>query len=182
MVAPAAKTEDRGGLLRLKLRTDLIVQPQVYEGQIHYVVKDPVGMRYFRFREEVYFIIQRLDGTRRLKDLKEEYEQEFPPQQVTIEELAKFVAQLSEAGLVHVDRPGQGKILYKRHRKNKLKRRLMQFTNILYIKLPGIDPERLLTRMLPYFRWAFHPITVAATVFLWIMALLWLAAHYDTFL
>src|SRR5438093_13335689 len=89
--------------LRVRVRPDLVVRRQVYEGRTHYVVKDPVGLRYFRFKEEEYFLLRNLDGKRRLEDLKEDYEREFPPQKIEIEELARFASQLSQAGIASVD-------------------------------------------------------------------------------
>ena len=57
--------------MRVKVRNDLIVTRQKYEGLTHFVVKDPVGMRYFRFKEEEYYLVQRFDGVRTLEEIKE---------------------------------------------------------------------------------------------------------------
>jgi putative peptide zinc metalloprotease protein len=168
--------------LRVRVRPDLVIQKQLYEGQTHYVVKDPVGMRYFRFRIEEHFLLQRFDGKRRLSDIKDDYEAEFRPQKITIEELARFAAQLTQAGLTIVDSPGQGQLLFERYRKYTFRRRLAAWSNVLYIKIPVFDPDRLLERMLPYFRWIYSPYCVVATLLFWAAAGIWVAAHYDTFL
>jgi putative peptide zinc metalloprotease protein len=158
-----------------------VVRRQVYEGRTHYVVKDPVGLRYFRFKEEEYFLLRNFDGKKRLEELKDDYEREFRPQQITIEELARFASQLTQAGIASVDASGQGQVLYDRFRKSRLRQRLAAWTNVLYIKIPIFDPDKLLTRMLPLLRWIFHPVTVWATVLLWGVAFLWVMSHYDEF-
>ena len=71
--------------LRVRVRPDLVIQPQLYEGRTHYVVKDPVGLRYFRFKEEEYFLLKCLDGKRRLEEVREDYESHFRPHKITIE-------------------------------------------------------------------------------------------------
>lgn len=165
--------------LRVRVRPDLVIQAQLYEGRTHYVVKDPVGLRYFRFREEEFFLLKCLDGKRRLEEVKDDYEAHFKPNKITVEELARFTSQLTQAGIASVDSSRQGQILYERFRKQRFRQRLAAWTNILYIKIPVFDPDKLLEWMLPYFRWIYHPVTVAATLTLWTVALLWVIAHYD---
>ncbi len=166
---------------RIRVRPDLVIQTQTYEGQTHYVVKDPVGMRYYRFRPHEFFLLEHLDGKTSIEQLKELYEIHYPDHKIDVEDIARFLGQLVEAGLVTVDAPGQGRVLHKRFKKIRFKKRLATWTNILYIKIPLIDPERLLTRMLPYFRWIYLRPVVLATVALWFAAAFWVLGHYDEF-
>ena len=150
--APAGQAAEH---LQVRLRPDLIVQPQFYEGMTHYVIKDPLALKYFRFKQEEYFLLQQLDGTHNLQDVKRAFERKYRPQTITIEDLMRFVAQLHEASLIQVDTSEQAKVLIKRRRKNFWKKFGQFFANILYVKIPLIDPERLLNGMYPYFRWIF---------------------------
>src|SRR5213593_3859779 len=118
--------------LRVRVRPDLVIRPQPYEGRTHYVVKDPVGLRYFRFKEEEYFLLKNLDGKHSLEEVREDYEREFRPQKIEIEELARFASQLTQAGIATVDTPRQGQVLYERFRKTRFKQRLAAWSNILY--------------------------------------------------
>ncbi len=166
--------------LRVRVRPDLVVRPQLYEGRTHYVVKDPVGLKYFRFKEEEYFLVKSLDGKRGLEEVREDYERHFRPLKITIEELARFASQLTQAGIASVDSPRQGQVLYERFKKMRFRQRLAAWTNVLYIKIPVFDPDKLLGWMLPYFRWIFQPVVVFFTLLLWAVAALWVMAHYDT--
>jgi putative peptide zinc metalloprotease protein len=143
--------------LRVKLRPDLIVQPQFYEGMTHYVVKDPIALKYFRFKVEEYFLLQQFDGKNNLQDVKRAFERKYRPQTISIEDLTRFTAQLHEAGIAQIDSPDQAKVLIRRRKKNRWKKVWQFLANILYIKIPIIDPERLLTGMYPYFRWLYTP-------------------------
>jgi phytoene dehydrogenase-like protein len=55
-----------------------------------------------------------LDGTRSLDEVKDEFEAEFPPQKITLEELQQFLGQLHRSGLIVANVPGQGRELRKR--------------------------------------------------------------------
>ncbi|HEV3166937.1 MAG TPA: peptidase M50, partial [Isosphaeraceae bacterium] len=85
--------------LKVKLRPDLIVQPQFYEGMTHYVVKDPIALKYFRFKIEEYFLLQQFDGKQTLSDVKKVFERKYRPQTISIEDLTRFASQLHEAGI-----------------------------------------------------------------------------------
>ena len=139
----------------VKLRPDLVVQPQFYEGMTHYVVKDPLALKYFRFKIEEYFLLQQFDGKQTLQEVKKAFERKYRPQTISIEDLTRFVAQLHEAGIIQIDSAEQAKVLIRRRKKNRWRKVWSFLANILFIKIPIIDPERLLTRMYPYFRWIF---------------------------
>jgi putative peptide zinc metalloprotease protein len=167
--------------LRVKLRPDLIIQPQFYEGMTHYVIKDPIALKYFRFKIEEYFLLQQLDGIQTLQDVKKAFERKYRPQTISMEDLTRFVAQLHEAGLAQIDSPEQAKVLIRRRRKNTWKKVWQFLANILYIKIPIIDPEKLLTWMYPYFRWIFTPYFVAASVGAMLAALTLVFSQWATF-
>ena len=61
-LAPAMPFGQAAEHLKVKLRPDLVVQPQFYEGMTHYVIKDPLALKYFRFKIEEYFLLQQFDG------------------------------------------------------------------------------------------------------------------------
>jgi putative peptide zinc metalloprotease protein len=167
--------------LKPRLRPDLVVQPQFYEGMTHYVIKDPIGLKYFRFKVEEYFLLQQLDGKNTLQEVKRLFEKKYRPQTISIEDLMRFASQLHEAGLAQVDSPDQAKALITRRRKNKWKKVWQFLANILYIKIPIIDPEKLLTGMYPYFRWIYTPYFITFSVGMMLAALTLVASQWSTF-
>src|SRR6266478_4470280 len=151
----AASDLERRKHVKLRLRRDLEIAPQKYEGRTYYVVKDPVSMRYYRFKEQEHYLIGLMDGAYSLDEAQKEYEKRFRPERLTLEDLEGFAQQLLTAGLAHNESPQAGKQLFDR-RKKRLRSEWMQtLTNILYIKIPIFDPEKLLNRMLPHLRWIF---------------------------
>lgn len=167
--------------LVVRLRPDLVVQPQFYEGMTHYVIKDPLALKYFRFKIEEYFLLQQFDGKQNLQDVKRAFERKYRPQTISIDDLTRFVAQLHEAGVVVIDSPDQASALIRRRRKNKWKKFWGFLANILFIKIPVIDPERLLTWMYPYFRWIYTRTFVAISTGLMLAAVTLVVSHWSQF-
>ena len=167
--------------LKVKLRPDLIVQPQFYEGMTHYVVKDPIALKYFRFKIEEFFLLQQLDGKNTLQDVKRAFERKYRPQTISVDDLIRFTAQLHEAGIAQIDTPDQARALIDRRRKNKWKRLWQFFANILYIKIPIIDPEKMLEGMYPYFRWIYTGWFITFSVGMMVAALTLVASQWTTF-
>ena len=67
-----------------RLRLELKVTEQVYDGQPFWVVKDPIALRYFRFNREEYFVMEQLRRGVTLGDLKEVHRKEFQSDLLTI--------------------------------------------------------------------------------------------------
>src|SRR3954465_15345490 len=152
--APATDLERRKHV-RLRLRPDLGIQPQKYEGRTYWVVKDPVSLRYYRFKEQEHFLLQMMDGKHTLDDAQKAFEKRFRPDRLTLEDLEQFGQQLLQAGLVQNEAPKCGKQIFDRRKKRKNRELVQTLTNILYIKIPVFDPDRLLTWMLKYLWWIF---------------------------
>jgi len=75
-------------------------QRKCHHGKTCWVIKDSAGLRYFRFWEEEYAILQMLDGQMSLDDVKDKFEARFPPQKITLEELQQFLGMLHRSGLL----------------------------------------------------------------------------------
>ena len=151
---PASDLERRKQV-RIRLRSDLNIAPQKYEGRTYYVVKDPVSLRYYRFEEQEHFIIEMMNGAATLDETQKEFEKRFRPKRLTLEDLEVFAQQLLTAGLAHNESPQAGTQLYERRKKRKRSEWVQMLTNILYIKIPVYDPDKLLARMVPYLGWIF---------------------------
>jgi putative peptide zinc metalloprotease protein len=165
----------------LKRRGDLITNRQVYQGQAWWVVKDPISLHYFRFRPEEYWLLDMLDGQKSLEVLKEQFEAKFPPRRITVEELSRFVATLHRSGLVIGDRPGQGPQLFERRRQRIWKQWMAWLANIMSMRFRGIDPDRLLTRLDPWFGWLFSPPAIVCMLAFVASAVLLVLVNFDTF-
>ncbi|MEX0867415.1 MAG: hemolysin D, partial [Pirellulales bacterium] len=167
--------------LPIRMRPDLSARSHRYQGERYWVVKEPVGLNYFRFREEEYAILRMLDGRTSLDEIKARFEAEFPPAKLTVEELDRFIGNLHQSGVVIADAPGQGGQLVERRRKRKRKELQSKLSNVLALRFRGIDPDRLLNWLYPKVRWAFSAPAVAASLLLACCALLLVGVQFDAF-
>jgi putative peptide zinc metalloprotease protein len=165
----------------LRRRGDLVVNRQVYQGQAWWVVKDPISLHYFRFRPEEYALLEMLDGRTSLDQLKEQFEARFPPRRITVDELSRFIATLHRSGLVIGDRPGQGPQLFERRRQRIWREWMAWLSNIMSMRFRGIDPDRILERLDPWFGWLFAPPAIAAALVFVASAVLLVLVNFDTF-
>ena len=172
---------ERRKQVRLKVRTDLDVTEQRYEGRRHYVVKDPVSLRYYRFNEQEYFVVQMFNGRHTMEETQKEFEARYRPQRLTHEDLESFARQLLTAGLVHNESNRAAEELLESRKKQRRMQRLATLTNILYIKIPVIDPDRLLSYMYGWLWWIFTWPFFAASVSLMLAAVALVVTHYQTF-
>lgn len=168
-------------VLPIRVRPDLTAKKERYLGKGYWVVKDPIGLKYYRFQEEEYAILNMLDGKSSLDDIKDRFEAEFPPQKLTLEDLQQFIGSLHSSGLIITAALDQGYQLYNRARTRKRKERLAACTNILSIRFKGFDPDRLLNGMYPYVRWVFHPVTVTLCLMLMLAAGAMVLTQFDAF-
>lgn len=168
-------------MVRLRKRADLTIVPQRYEGRMYYVVKDPVNLRYYRFKEQEHYLLTLMDGGHTLDQCQKMFEDRFRPERLRLEDLEQFGQQLLTMGLVQNESPLAGKQLYE-HRRKRIRMEWMQtLTNILYIKLPVFDPEKLLTRMLPWLWWMFTRTFLFASIAFMVSAALHVLMHFEVF-
>ena len=172
---------ERRKQVRLRVRPDLQIFEQKYEGKIYHVVKDPVCLRYYRFNKQEYFVFSLFDGKHTMEEVQKSFEDEFKPQRLEHQDLEGFARQLVTAGLVQNEQPGAGKHLFQRRAKQRRLRRLASVTNILYLKLPVFDPDRILTWMFQYLWWIFTPLFFVLSVSFMLAAIVHVALHFDTF-
>ncbi len=172
---------ERRKQVRLKVRPDLQHYEQKYEGKLYHVVKDPVCLRYYRFNRQEYYVFQMFDGEHTMEETREAFEEEFKPQRLEHQDLESFARQLVTAGLVQHEQAGAGKQLFHRRAKQRRMKRFASFTNILYLKIPVFDPDRILTWMFKYLWWIFTAPFFALSIAFMLTAAAFVALHYNTF-
>ncbi|MEQ8788535.1 MAG: HlyD family efflux transporter periplasmic adaptor subunit [Pirellulaceae bacterium] len=166
--------------LRLRMRPDLVVTQQTYQNRNCHVVKDPLALKYHRFDVEEFALLELLDGRRSLDDVRREFERRFAPQQISLDELHQFVGMLHRASLLVSDASGQGRELEQRNAANRNRRRLAALSSVLMMRLPGFDPDALLTWLDGRIGWLFSRSAVALVGLLSLVAMLLLGSEFDT--
>ena len=154
------------------MRPDLDVERQNYQGRLYYLVKDPVGLKYYRFEEEEFAILEMLSGEASLDQIQRRFERRFAPQKITVAELHQLVGRLYHSSLLVSDAAGQGRQLAKRGRERRVKEFWSTAANLLSLRLRGFDPDRFLGWLNRCVGWIFSPAAALAFFTLAVAALL----------
>src|SRR3990172_9484133 len=179
--ASAAMVPSTRRPIPLSGRLDLRVERIEYQGVGSWVVKDPVALKYHRLNAEQYRVLRLLNGRRNLEEIRAELLREFPTLQFTLADVQHLITDLHVKGLVLSDRPGQGAALIKQRRKNRWQKIKQVVMNLLYLRLPGWDPDATLRRMHPFVRWMFDRRAVALAAVLVASSLVLLVVQFDKF-
>ncbi|MFP6768890.1 MAG: hypothetical protein VB859_12000, partial [Planctomycetaceae bacterium] len=165
----------------LQVRDDLVFKQIEYQGVSYWVVKDPVGLKYFRLQPEQYHVLMLLDGSRNLEELRDALHETLPTVRLQLTDIQHLITDLHQKGLVFSNRYGQGAALAKLNLEEKKKKILSTVRSLLYIRLPGWDPEQTLQWMYPLVRWLYRPVTVTFSVLFVIASWILLAVQFEAF-
>jgi hypothetical protein len=167
--------------LFLRKRPDLVVQRQEYLGRRYWVIKDPLALKYYRFEEEEYALLEMLDGQASLDELQSRFEARFAPQRIARQELHQLVGMLHRSSLLLSDAPGQGEQLLERKRERSRRARWAALGNVLSVRIRLCDPDAFLGWLNTRLGWIFSPLSVALSAALILAALLLVATHFEVF-
>jgi len=181
MEATLQQNAERRKSVRLRLRSDLVVTRQKYEGKTCHVVKDPISLRYYRFNEREYYVLTLLDGKHTMDEVQKKFESNFRPDRLTLEDLEGFARQLVTSGLVQHESPNAAKHLFQQQQKQRNLKRMATLSNILYLKIPVFDPDRILNQMIKYTRWIFTTWFLAISVAFMLAAVALVTMHFQVF-
>ena len=139
-------------------RPDVIVSPQESDGKKFYVLKDPLTRKFFRVKEPEYLVIQNLDGKTSLEEIIQKLQTQFGLS-ATSETIDQFITQLESYGFLVSEESSREttRLAYQTKRPKSL------FQKIIFIKLKAFDPNALLDRLFPRFRFTFTRVFILPT-------------------
>ncbi len=143
---------------RPRLRADIMFgPPELSYGTTTYYMKDGYTQWFYRIGAKEHFIVSRMDGSRTLDEIGAEYESEFGRRldQRSWAGLFKLLGtrQLLADGVREADL-AKLKQEAARHRKT-------DSNGLFHWRLKLVNPDALLDKLLPWFRFAFSPAFVA---------------------
>lgn len=167
--------------IQMRMRSDLTYDRMTYQGVEYWVVKEPLGQKYFQFPPHVFYLLQELDGKKSIDQLQDGYHEKFSPKRITRPDLQQLLTRFHQDSLVTSSVLGQGAELLKRGNKNKRMERVGTYSNVLAIRYKGFDPERLLNWLLPYTWWIFTKVAIWVTLFCAAIGLLSVVMNWSLF-
>ncbi|HSE40765.1 MAG TPA: efflux RND transporter periplasmic adaptor subunit [Acidobacteriota bacterium] len=138
------------------LRPDVVVRRFAHEGEVYYVIKDPLLQAYYRFAPEQYEIIELFDGTRTAQGIADAYNRLHPNEAIDADAVLEHRQSLKDMDLLSI--PAVEKSLQfmerlKEQRKNRAK--TSKFKNLFEMTFSAWDPDEAFNRIIPYIRFLY---------------------------
>ena len=168
--------------LRPKLRGTVQVHRQHYRGQMWHVLEDPGSNDFSRLSPPAYEFIALLDGRRTVADAWDICNDTLGDSAPTQGEVIQLLGQLYTSNLLRADLPPDAEGLLKRYRKRKGREVRGYLMNLLFARLPLIDPDRFLDRWVWLFGKLFTPVGLILWAALLAMGLSFALGDFDRLL
>lgn len=138
--------------LQPQLRRHVRIYPQVYRGQRWYVLRDKSDGRHLRFNASAYEFIARLDGSLCVESAWVKACAALGEERLSQDEVIILLHQLFAIDVLRSDLPADAQAFFSRFQNDRSMRRLRMIMNPLAIRVPLLDPDALLNRLIPWVR------------------------------
>lgn len=162
---------------RVSLRSHVRIRRQFFRGERWYVLQDPFNNQFYRVRPAAYEFLVRLHPERTIDAVWNECFEADPDHAPGQEEAIALLAQLHAANLLHSALPADSAQLFERYTKRRQRETRAYWLNIMFARVPLLDPDAFLKRCLPAAKLAFSWIGLAVWVLVIGTALKTLADH-----
>jgi putative peptide zinc metalloprotease protein len=150
--------------LHPRLRSTVQISRQYFRGQTWHVVQDHTNNAFFRLSEPAYRLIGLLDGRRSVGDAWKICNEQLGDDSPTQGETIQLFGQLYTSNLLQSELPADSATLFARYKK-RVNREVQGFLmNLLFVRMPILDPDRFLDRTI----WLF------GQIFSWPGLVVWL--------
>lgn len=154
----------RVATMRVSLLPTVRVQRQTFRGQDWYVLEDSYTQRFFRMTPEAWAFISRLTPDRTVEETWTAFLETHPAKAPGQEAVIQLLSQLHVSNLLYFRHQPDNEAIVERVRRGRQRELASKAMSFLFFRLPLLDPNAWLDRMLPVIRFLTGP---------W-MALAWL--------
>ena len=131
--------------LKPRLRSTVQVHRQHFRGQMWHVVQDPGANQFFRLNEPAYRFVALLDGRRTVGEAWHIAIESLGDEAPTQGEVIQLLGQLYVSNLLMAELPPDAETMFNRYKKRVRREVQGYLMNLLFIRLPVLDPDRFLT-------------------------------------
>lgn len=150
--------------LRPRLLSSVQVHRQHFRGQMWYVLENPSNNEFSRISVEAYRFVGMLNGQRTVAEVWRICNEQLGDGAPTQGEVIQLLGQLYCSNLLYAELAPDTEGLFSRYR-TRIKRQVQGYlTNLLFIRIPLIDPDHFLNRWIGIVGWLFS----------WVGLVLWL--------
>lgn len=148
----------RVSLMKPRLLSSVQVYRQFFRGKLWYVLENPTNNKFSRISDEAYNFIGLLDGKRTVDDVWHICNDQLGDMAPTQGELIQLLGQLYSSNLLYAELASDTESLFNRYQ-SRIKRQIKGYvSNMLFVRVPLIDPDNFLNRWVSIFGKIFTPI------------------------
>ena len=137
--------------LKPQLRGQAKIVRHVYRDEVWYVIQDTASGKMLRIDEVAHQALEQLDGRRNVEEIWLQLQENLGDRAPTQDELIGLFTQLHQTNLLLGGNTPDLSEIKERRKKNRLTKIKQYVGNPLALKLPLIDPDRFLTRLVGLF-------------------------------
>lgn len=141
--------------LKPRLRKHAELHRHDYRGKVWYVLQDHASGRSHRFSPAAYRFIGLMDGQRTVQTLWEALNEQEGDAAPTQDEVIRLLGQLHAADVLICDVTPDSRELLRRYRRSEQMKWKQRIWTPLAVRVPLLDPDRFLSKTLPYIRFIF---------------------------
>jgi putative peptide zinc metalloprotease protein len=157
--------------LRPRLRSHVRMHRHDYRGVRWHVLEDRISRRSHRLNAAAYYVVGMMDGRRTLQQIWDAALARFGDETPTQDDVIRLFSQLHLADVLQCDLSPDVEELVRRAQRISRRGLMAKLISPLAIRVPLVDPDRWLERMLPWYRPLFGPLGAAA----WLLLVGWAA-------
>ena len=163
--------------LRPRLRSTVQVYRQHFRGRMWHVLQDPTNNQFYRLNPAAYQFMAMLDGRRTVAEVWRICNEQLGDEAPTQGEAIQLLGQLYTSNLLAAELPPDAEGLLHRYRKRRVREVQGYVMNLLFIRIPLIDPDRFLDRWVNIFGQVFTKYGLALWLVLISVGLYFLAGR-----
>ena len=148
----------RVAALKPRLRSLVQSYRQRYRGQTWHVLRDSANNKYFRLDSASYHFVGLLNGGRTVADAWQVCCEQLGDRAPTQGEAIQLLGQLYQSNLLDADLPADAAGMFERFRKRRRREVGGYFMNLLFSRIPLIDPDHFLDMWVKAVSWCFGPV------------------------
>ncbi len=145
------------------------------------VAREPEERRFFKFEDWEYDLFALLDGTRSLSELAEEFNARHPEIGADVQWMADYVEGLRQIGLIEKSEQERHLVMMDKLKSLRRRRFYDAESTLFEIRVPMLDPDRLMERIMRYIHWWWSPWFVGAWLVAFAVVLGFLIHHWDLY-
>jgi putative peptide zinc metalloprotease protein len=149
-----------------RLRPTVQVHRQHFRGQMWHVLQDPSSNQFSRLSDSAYHFVAMLDGRRSVADTWKVCNEQLGDAAPTQGEAIQLLGQLYTSNLLLADLPPDAEGLFRRYHKRRVREVQSYLMNLLFVRIPLIDPDHFLNRWVGVFGRVFSWVGLAVWVVL----------------